>query len=81
MTTNIKDENNELSVSSHEWDDAESWKLTYNDSNVVALNATEIEARNTAGVIMSLLEEWARRFGLTDEIVDVMVKNNTTTKH
>ena len=80
MTTNIKDENNELSVSSHEWDDTESSKLISNDSNVVALNATEIEARNTAGVIMSLLEEWARRFWLTDEIVDVMVKNNTT-KH
>lgn len=81
MTTNIKDENNELSVSSHSWDDTDSSKLISNDSNVVALNATEIEARNTAGVIMSLLEEWARRFGLTDEIVDVMVKNNTTTKH
>ncbi len=80
MTTNIKDENNELWVSSHEWDDTESSKLISNDSNRVALNAAEIEARNTAGVIMSLLEEWARRFWLTDEIVDVMVKNNTT-KH
>lgn len=80
MTTNIKGQNNELWAVSHSWENTESQIVIPNGSDIVALNAAEIEARNTAGVIMSLLEEWARRFWLTDEIVDVMVKGNTT-KH